>query len=296
MSLADLRRLLLLGAIWGSSYLFIRVAVPVVGPVLTVVIRMTVAGLALALYARAARIRLELRTRWPQYAALGLLNSALPFTLIGAAELRLPANLAAILIATTPLFAALAAALWLKEPLTRRKLAGMAVSLGGVAIIVGWSPLRLTLPIAASIGALLLAALFYGVGGIYARLGAKGAPPLGMAAGSQMGGAALLAFALPFTSRPVAPSGVVTLCVLALSFVCTALAYLLYYRLLADIGPTRTLTVTLLAPMFGVLWGALFLGESLTVSRIVGCVLVLSGTTLITNLDLSGMLRVKTAS
>ncbi|MBC8162058.1 MAG: DMT family transporter, partial [Roseiflexaceae bacterium] len=135
MKPADSVRLLVLSALWGGSFIFMRVAVPALGPVALIFCRVGIAGLALLVYARLLGQPLELRQRWLQYLVIGLLNSALPFVLIATATLRITASLAAILNATTPLFAALIAAAWLREPLTGGKLAGIALGLVGVSVV-----------------------------------------------------------------------------------------------------------------------------------------------------------------
>src|SRR6266511_4101545 len=218
MQAGDLGRLIVLAALWGGSFLFIRVAAPVLGPIVLVELRVLIAGLALLIYVATTRRAIELRARWRQYLIIGALNSALPFVLISTAELRLIASFAAILNATSPLFGAIIAAVWLKDTLTARKIGGLILGIAGVATLVGWSPISL------SAGVLLLA------------LGS------------------------------------------------TALAYLLYFRLIIDIGPARALTVTFITPIFGVAWGALFLGEQIAIGTVVGCVIILAGTALVLGL------------
>ena len=280
---ADLRRLLLLAALWGGSFLFIRVAVHELGPVVTAAVRVFVAGLALVLYASLTRHRLDLRARWPQYLLLGVIGAAVPFALIAASELRLPASMAAILNATTPLFGALVGALWLGEPLRAGKAAGIALALVGVGITVGWGPLALDTATVVAVGASLLAALCYALAGAYTKARLTGAPPLGMAVGSLGAASLILLPAAPF-AWPVAaaPSAAVLWCVLAIALFSTAIAYILYFRLVVDVGPTRALTVTFLTPVFGLLWGALFLDETVNTGKLIGCAIVLVGTALVT--------------
>src|SRR3989442_266487 len=128
---ADLRRLLLLSAVWGGSFIIIRIAVPTLGPIATVEARVLIAGAVLLLYAGGIRADLGMRPRWPQYLALGALTTGIPFVLISAAELHITASMAAILNATSPLFGALFAALWLKEPLTAAKAVGIVIAITG---------------------------------------------------------------------------------------------------------------------------------------------------------------------
>lgn len=285
MRLADLGILVLLGAIWGASYLFIRVAVPPLGPFALVEVRVLVAGLSLLLYAAAIRQLPDFRQRWRQFLLLGAINSAAPFTLISAAELHVTAALAAIINATTPLFAALVAAAWMNERLTPRKAAGLVIGLVGVIAVVGWSPLVLDAPVLWSIAAMLAASLSYAVGGVYAARGFAGIPSLTMSIGQQLGAAAVLL--VPAATRWPArwPGTGVTVAVAVLALVCTAFAYLLYFRLIRSVGPTRTMSVTFLVPVFGVFWGALFLGEAISAGTLAGLAIILAGIVLVSGIQ-----------
>jgi drug/metabolite transporter (DMT)-like permease len=286
MKAPDLARLIFLAALWGGSFIFIRIAAPVLGPIVLVTFRVLVAGSALLVYARITRSELELRARWRQYLILGAINSAIPFVLISTAELHLSASLAAILNATSPLFGAVIAAIWIKDPLTRRKLAGLVIGLIGVGVLVGWSPTELTPVLALSASASLLGAAFYGLASVYTKAKVVGARPIGMATGSQFAAGLLLLPFVPSSAPHGQPTITVILSVLALALLCTALAYLLYFRLIVDVGPARALTVTFLVPVFGTLWGALFLGEQITISTLAGCGVVLAGTALVTGFRL----------
>lgn len=283
MNAKDGAALLILSAIWGGAFLFIRIAAPVLGPVALVELRVGIAGIVLLLYVLATRKRLGL-ARWRQYLMVGILNSAIPFVLISTAELHLTAGLAAILNATSPLFGAIVAALWIKEALTARKVVGLLLGLAGVAVLVGWSPIPFSAIIALSIAASLTAAFFYGLAGVYTKVNTQGASPLALATCSQVGAALFLApftLAAPPRHTPAFP---VILAVLTLGILCTAVAYLLYFRLIANIGPTRALTVTFLVPFFGVFWGIVFLREPLTWSTILGFAIILSGTGFVTGI------------
>lgn len=274
--------LVLLAAIWGASYLFIRVASPVLGPFPLMEARTVIAGLVLLAYASFTGLPLALRANWRRYLTLGALNGALPFGLIASSELYLPASLAAMLNATTPLFTALVAAGWGVERLTRRRLIGMAIGFGGVLILVGWSPIPLTGGILFGAIASLLGALCYGLGGTYASRGFRDVPPLTMATAQQLGAAvALLPFAL--IALPEARvSGDALANMLALALLSTVVAYLIYYPLLQSVGPTRTLSVTFLIPPFGLLWGAVFLHEAIGPGTFVGLLVILSSVGLVT--------------
>ncbi|GER90483.1 hypothetical protein KDW_46450 [Dictyobacter vulcani] len=154
--------LFLLAVMWGGSFLFMRVAAPVLGPVVLIELRVGIAGLALLLYTKAIGRALDLRARWKHYLAVGIINSAIPFTLIATSELYLTAGLAAILNATTPLFGAIVAALWIKDRLTLKKIIGLILGIIGVVVLVGWSPLPLTSGVLLGILAMLGASTFYG--------------------------------------------------------------------------------------------------------------------------------------
>lgn len=281
MRMQDLARLLALSALWGASFIFMRVAAPVLGPVVLVWARVTTAGLMLLAFALLTRQEMGLTTHWRHYLVMGVLNAALPFVLISAAELYLPASLAAVINASSPIFGAVIAFLWLRDPLTPRKLAGLGLGLAGVAIVAGLSPIPLAPPVLLAVGCSLLAACMYGLASVYTKAKVRGVPALGMAVGSQLAASLVLTPLAPFTWPSVQPSLVVLLCTAALGIASTGLAFLLFYRLVVDVGPTTALTVTFLVPVFGVIWSALFLGEHITASTVVGGLVVLAGTALV---------------
>jgi drug/metabolite transporter (DMT)-like permease len=288
MGARDLAALILLGALWGASFIFIRVGVPVLGPFVLMDLRVLLAAAALVLGAVAVGRFPKLRSHWRRFLVLGFLNAAVPFTLIAASEINLTASLAAILNSTTPLFTAVVAAVWIGEALTPRRIFGLLLGIVGVALVVGWTPLTLSPVVLLSIGASLAAALSYGFGGVYAKRAFSGLPPLSMAIGQQTGAGLLLLLPSAVSFPGEAPSSAVVLSVLALAFLSTALAYLLYFRLITSVGPTSTLTVTFLVPVFGLLFGALFLGEPVGAGMLVGLGVILSSVTLVTGIRLFG--------
>lgn len=174
MSRKDFTVLLLLAFAWGASFLFMRIASPELGPVFTTELRVALAAAALLLYAKITRKQLALLRHWKPFLLLGALNAALPFTLICMAELELNASLAAILNATTPMFAALAAWGIKNERPGLSKTIGLIIGLAGVAVLVGWSPVPLTGTTLLSVLYSLGAALAYGFGGLYAARAAAG--------------------------------------------------------------------------------------------------------------------------
>jgi drug/metabolite transporter (DMT)-like permease len=273
---ADTLRLVALAALWGASFLFMRIAAPALGAPTTAELRLLIAGVALALYFRAVGFDWQGRRWWRAYAGIGLINSGLPFLLWAYAALSLPAGVLAVLNATAPMWGAVLSAAFTGERLTLQRAAGLALGIVGVALVTGAdleAPSAL-LPVLAG----LTAAFCYGLAALVLRRWATHLPPRGLAAGTQLAAALMLlplAVALPPTEAP--GPGVVA-AVLALGLACGALAYLLYFRLVADIGAAGALTVTYLIPVFGVLLGALFLGERIGAGSLAGTALVVVGT------------------
>jgi drug/metabolite transporter (DMT)-like permease len=280
----DFAGLILLGALWGGSFLFIRVAVPALGPFLLVELRVGLAAAALFLYALAVGSMPKIRNWWRSFLVLGFFNAAVPFSLISAAEIHLTASLAAILNSTTVMFTAIVAAVWMDDTLTARKVVGIVLGIVGVTVLVGWDPLRVNSLILLAVAAMLLASLSYALGATYAKRSFSGIPPLGMAIG-QLSGAGTLLLPLAVVSVPEeAPSAVVALSMLGLAFLSTAVAYLIYFRLIDNVGPTSTLTVTLLVPVFGLLFGVLLLDEPIGFGTLAGLGIILTSVVLITGI------------
>lgn len=281
----DLGALLALAAVWGGSFLFIRIAATAIGPIPLAEARVLLAGTALLLYASARRVDIGLRRRWKSFLLIGILNSAIPFIFIGAGELYLTSGLAAILNATTPLFGALVAALWIHDRLSIGKIVGLGIGLLGVVALMGWSGLPLTMSSGLAVGAALVGALSYGIAGVYAKRAFVGVSPLATATGQQIGAAlALTPFALPVvaTSSPWAHlTPGVAWAIVALSIVCTSAAYIVYFSLIATVGPVSAQSVTFLVPIFSLLWGAVFLGERVTVGTFGGMAIIFVGVLLV---------------
>ena len=279
MRLADYARLFVLAAIWGGSFIFMRVLAPALGAVPTAALRVAIAGVAMVAYLRLARIDMAWRTRWWHYWVIGMLNSGIPFTLFSFAALHLPAGYSAIVNSLTPLFGALFAALWLGEPLRPARLTGLALGMTGVTLVAwrgGHAPDAWFVPaVLACVGSTIC----YALTGIYLEKFAAGFPPLATAGCSLLASSILL---LPVAAALAPPLAAFTLpivlCLAALSLLCSAVAYTIYYRLMRDVGPTRAFTVTFLTPGFGMLWGLLFLGERVTPIMLLGFALVVSGT------------------
>lgn len=285
MSTTSLLQLLLLAAIWGSSFLFLRIAVPALGPAWLIEARVLLAAVLLWGVARALRQRpLDLRGHGRHYLVLGLFNTALPFLFFAYAARALPASLLSILNATGPIWGALIAALWQRAPLPPRAVAGMLLGVGGVALLLGVDPAALQAGAGGAIAATLAATCCYGIASNYARVG-PAQRPLANAHGSMWAAVLWVLPLLPFVPTASLPTPGVGAAVVALGLLCTGVAYLLYFRLVADIGAAPALTVGFLIPLFGVLWGWLFLDEAVGWHTLAGALVVVAGTALVTGFD-----------
>ena len=282
MGTMDVLLLLTLSAIWGGSFIFIRYLAPLIGPIATADMRMFIAGVCLVLFFRATRFSLQWRKNWKHFLVIGLLNSAVPFVLYSVAALYLPASMEAIFNSLSPMFGAIFAALWLGEALSVRKVAGLLLGITGVVVTSGLGTMTPSTTTLLAILACLLAPACYGLAGAYIKKRASGVAPRAIAGGSQLlGGIALMPFLLVSPPAASAISVTVVLLVVAFAVLCSAVAYLIYYRLIADVGPTKALTVTFLIPVFAMLWSAVFLHEGVSASMAAGAVIILVGTFLV---------------
>jgi drug/metabolite transporter (DMT)-like permease len=281
MNLVQALLLLLLSAIWGGSFMFMRYLSPIFGPLLTADGRMLLAGIFLVLYLVATGYRIDWKKDWRRLVVIGLANSGLPFILFSFAALYVPASIESVLNALSPMFGAVFSAIWLGERLDARTLAGLLLGAVGVAAIVGLGSLPPSPLLVPAILACVLATACYGLAGVYIKKRGSGLAPKAMAAGSQLS-AGLIVLPLAAAFPPAAqPSSTALLALLAFALLCSALAYLIYYKLISEIGPTKALTVTFLIPVFGSLWGCLILGESIGPATLGGALLVLAGTALV---------------
>lgn len=281
MTTASLFRLLLLSAIWGGSFLLIRVGAPALGPVALMEARVLLAALFLAAVALLLRRPLAWRAHWRHYLIIGLLNSALPFLLFGYAALTLSAAMLSILNATSPLWGALIAATWQREPLSGRTLTGVALGVVGVGLLVGFDRVAVQPGAGLAIIASLAAALCYAVASNYTKT-AKAMEPFANAHGSMWAASLLLAPALLAFPPAATPTVGIVALVAALGVICSGVAYLLYFRLIEDIGAAPALTVTFLIPLFGTVFGWLFLDEAIGWHTLAGGAVVIAGTALVT--------------
>jgi drug/metabolite transporter (DMT)-like permease len=281
MRVVDVARLLTLAALWGGSFLFMRVAVLPLGPIATAELRVLLAAAVLLVWLRVAGIRLGWREAWPLYLVVGTINSAAPFALWAFSALYLPVSYLVVVNATSPIFGALVSALWLGERFTARAAVGLVAGVGGVALLVGIGPVQPTVQVVWALVAGVLGALCYAVAAAYLKRRVRTPAAAAVATGSQLAATVVLLPLLAAAPPAAWPGAGEWLAVVMLGVLGTAIPYLLYFRLIADVGATRALTVTFLIPVFGMLWGAVFLGEAITLTMVAGCSLVLVGTALI---------------
>lgn len=292
MDTASAARLLLLAAIWGGSFLFMRVAVPVLGPVQLIAYRVSLAALFLAGVALLQRRRLDLRAHWRHYLILGACNSALPFLLFAFAAQTLSASLLSILNATAPIWAALIASLSRRTLPPPRIAIGLMLGVTGVAVLMSFDAVMLQPGASLALVAGLAASLAYGIASTYAK-SVRGVDAFANAHGSMWAATILMLPAFPFFPAHASPAAGIAAAVFGLGVVCSGVAYLLYFRLIADLGAASALTVTFLIPVFGVLWGSVFLGERVGWYTVAGSLVIVLGTVLVTGFSPRMLVRAR---
>ncbi|GAB2724802.1 DMT family transporter [Melaminivora jejuensis] len=278
---------ILLSSLWGASFLFMRLGAVEFGPLPTAGLRVALAALLLTPLLLRSGHWPALRRHWKPALLSGLVNSAIPFALFAWAVLHLPTGLTSILNAAVPLFGALVALLWLGERIAGLRWLGLLLGFAGIALLAWRTPGALASSGSTpgwAVAACLAASTCYAVGASFVQRYLQGVPPLACATGSQIGAAVALALPTLWAWPQHTPSASAWAAVAAIALLCTGIAYLLYFRLIARAGPSRALAVTFLAPVFAVCYGALFLGEQVT-PWMVGCgAIIICGTMLSTGL------------
>jgi drug/metabolite transporter (DMT)-like permease len=269
--------LTLLGAIWGGSFLFMRVSAADFGPWPLVEARLALGGLILTPFLWRARTQFSLGL-WLRIAAIAAINSVVPFALFAWGAERAPAGIGAITNAMTVMFTYLVAHFFFGERIGARRLIGLSAGFVGVAILASGKTAGVGVWQAALAGT--SAAVCYGFGINLVRRYLTGYPPAAVAAANLITGALLLAPLAAYTwpSRSIPPASWAS--AVLLGVLCTGAAFVLYYRLIARIGAPRASTVTYLIPLFGVIWAWLLLGEPLTMTMALAGALILSGVAL----------------
>lgn len=280
MSPAVIVRLVLLGMIWGASFLFQRVSVPVVGAGMTAAMRMIFGALTLIALLAMLRKPLEWRTHWRNYLFVGFTATTLPFLLFAFAAYYLPAGYIAVLNATVPMFTVLLAS-FAGTRASLSKWLGVVVGFLGVFTLARFGTVSMSVQVGLAFVGLLVASLSYAFTARAVQERFKGVDPLIVAAGNMIGGTLPLLPVAAYTWPAQMPSLAVIGSLVMLGIVCTGLAYALHFQNIREAGSERAVTVTFLVPLFALLWGALFLGEAITLASILGCGLVLIAVALI---------------
>lgn len=275
---------LLLAALWGASFMFMRLATLEFGPLPTAGVRVAIASLFLLPLLLWRGLGPQLARHWKKIFFIGLLNSAVPFACFSYALLSISTGLSAILNATVPLFGALIAWVWLKDRPHHWRILGLVIGFAGVALLAwdkaSFKPDAAGLSSGLAVLACLLATLCYGISASYTKRYLGGVPALVTATGSQLG--ATLGLALPsllmWPQRP--PGSTAWLALLAVGVLCTGVAYILYFRLIENVGPARSLTVTFVLPVFALIYGLIFLGENISAWMVLCGAIIVCGTAL----------------
>jgi len=287
---AQFAKLVLLAAIWGASFLFMRIAVPQLGAVWLLELRLISAALFLLLVAQWILEPLRVRRYWKHYLMLGTFNTAIPFFTMAWAASTLPASVLSVINATAPLCGLVVGVLWRGKPITVKALLGLCCGMAGVAAISGLGRGDLQAGTITAVAVCMLAPVCYGIASSYAEF-AERVPSFANAHGSLWAAVILIVPLMGVAPAPASwPAGAVA-AALVLGVICSGLAYLLYFHLISTVGATSALTVGYLIPLFGVTWGWLFLGEPVGWHTIGGAALVLTGTALVTGIDPRSLLR-----
>lgn len=288
MRARDSAELFALAALWGASFLFMRMGAGEFGAVALSAVRVGVASVVLLPILLSHGLAPQLRQHWKPIFIVGLINSALPFLAFSYAALSITAGLSSIFNATTPLFGALVAWLWLHDRLTGARVLGLVIGFAGV-LWLAWNNVNQEAAFEPggsgwAVVACLAAAALYGLSANFTKRYLGGVPPLAVATGSQASATLFLLAPALWWWPQAAPSSSAWISVLLLGVLCTGVAYILYFRLIANTGPANAIAVTFLIPAFAVLWGWMFLAEQITAAMVAGCAVILLGTALTTGL------------
>lgn len=278
-------QLIAMSALWGASFPLLRIASPALGPWVVASLRCTLAAMVLTLLMHTLRDRWPPRAAWPRLAMLSLLTVIIPFVLFNWAALIIPAGYSAVLNATAPLFGVLSAAVVGEEKLTSRRLLGCAVGFAGVGLLVQLGPVAVTPPVVLAALACTVAAASYGAGTVLMKRATLAYAPLPASASVFVAATVILLVPAGVAAPSAHPTTGALLAVAMLGIVTSGFMYWISMRLMREIAASAATSAAFMIPLFGVTWGALFLGEQVTASMLPGCVLVLAATALITGFN-----------
>ncbi len=279
--MVNILSLFTLAALWGGSFLFVRIAANPLGPAVLIETRVAFAALTLLFVSFFLKKSLKFISNIKHFLTLGLFNSALPFLLFAYSAQVLNVSTLAILNSTAPIWGAIIGAVWTRTWLTKEVVFGLVLGMIGVSVLVGWEAINVGDEAIIPMIAALMGAFSYGIATNYAK-NAPSVEPFNNAHGSMWASVILVLPLVPFIPVRETISSDIMLSVFALGAVCTGLAYLLYFRLINELGASSALSVTFLIPAFGILWGYLFLGETVGINAIIGTILVVTGTMFVT--------------
>ncbi|ROO72505.1 drug/metabolite transporter (DMT)-like permease [Vibrio crassostreae] len=283
-------KLIMLAAIWGGSFLFMRIAANPLGPAVLIEARVLCAAVTLLLVSFYLKRKLSFNAHAKHFFILGLFNTALPFLFFAYAAQTLNASTLAILNSTAPIWAAIIGAIWTKTALESKVLLGLGIGVTGVSVLVGWDAFNIGQEAILPIFAAVMAAFSYGIASNYTKTAPK-VEAFNNAHGSMWAAVLIVLPFVFFMPMQEAPNLTITMSVILLGAVCTGLAYLLYFNLINELGAPSALSVTFLIPVFGILWGNLFLDEAIGINTVVGSILVITGTMLVTGMTPSKMIE-----
>ena len=282
------RDFVLLAAVWGSSFMFMRLGVTEFGALPTAGVRVAIAALFLLPVLLHQGLGPDLRRHWKSTFFVGLLNSAIPFACYSYALLSISTGLSSILNATVPLFGAVIAWVWLRDRPTGSRALGLLIGFAGVALLAwekaSFKPGASGVATGWAVLACLLATLCYGISASYTKRYLTQLPSLVTATGSQIGAALGLALPTLWAWPEQTPGLQAWLALMVVGVVCTGVAYILFFRLINQIGPAKSLAVTFVVPMFAVLYGVVLLGEAVTHWMMICSAIIICGTSLSTGL------------
>jgi drug/metabolite transporter (DMT)-like permease len=290
MSPRVLASLVYCGAAFGGAFLFMRLAAPELPALIVAFGRVTIAALILLPFAGRERIA-AMRAHWRDYAVVGFFMAAAPFALFAYAERSLTAGLGSIINATTPLWTAIVLAAWVHRAPAARRIAAIVVGFAGVGIIVGLEGLQLAPDALIGVVAATAGAASYGIALTYIRQRMAPQPPVQLALGQLIAASLMLAPLAVLSAGDVVPSTESAVAMLGIALFSTAIAWPVLFGLNRDVGPMATSSVTFLNPVFGSLWGALFLAETISPTFLAGALLVAVSLALIFDVRLPARVR-----
>ncbi|WP_231891854.1 DMT family transporter [Vibrio sp. HI00D65] len=267
-----------------------RIAANPLGPAVLIEARVLCAAITLLLVSFYLKGKLSFNAHSKHFFILGLFNTALPFLCFAYAAQTLNASTLAILNSTAPIWAAIIGAIWTKTALESKVLLGLGIGVTGVTVLVGWDAFNIGQEAIIPIFAAVMAAFSYGIASNYTKTAPK-VEAFNNAHGSMWAAVLIVLPFVFFIPMREAPDLTITASVILLGAVCTGLAYLLYFNLINELGAPSALSVTFLIPVFGILWGNLFLDEAIGINTMIGSVLVITGTMLVTGLSPTKMLK-----